>query len=475
MKNLGFGLAPLCCILGGAPALAQTAPPPAQPQPTTTTSAPAAQQSDENIPTASTGEPSAQGDQTEQVASTSDTGQSTSQTDIFSKNVITVLLDGRLALANGERSWVNRGLGKTAFQGTSDGNYQPYALAQEADIIWTPRFTSSLSASVSAAYQRHQEHAVDLLEAFVSFLPEQKGPVGFQMRAGIMWPEISLEHTTGGAWSTVNTLTPSAINAWVGEEVKVLGLEGTVRTSIGDNVLAFTGSVFGFDDTSGTLLSFRGWALHNEKATVFGHFPLPPLNPFITLLQQHETRSFIEIDHRPGFYGRIEWRPPAPFGVALFYYDNRGDPEKFKPSGQWGWRTRFWNLGINADLSSKTRALAQAMTGSTFMGFETDGKRWVHTEFKSAYVSLTQTLSDKVAVTGRIETFKTHEMGSEMSPKESEHGWSTTVALRYNLRDNLTGFAEAMNVRSNRGVRVNLGLNPFQAQTVFQLGLRFRI
>ena len=46
------------------------------------------------------------------------------------------------------------------------------------------------------------------------------------------------------------------------------------------------------------------------------------------------------------------------------------------------------------------------MTGSTIMGFETDGKRWVHTEFKSAYVSLTQTLSDKAAVTGRIESFQ---------------------------------------------------------------------
>ena len=159
-----------------------------------------------------------------------------------------------------------------------------YAVPQEADLIWTPRFTNSLSASVSAAYQRHQEHKADLLEAFVSFLPPQKGPVGFSMRAGIMWPEISLEHTTGGAWSTVNTLTPSAINAWVGEEVKVLGVEGTVRASIGNTMLAFTGSVFGFDDTAGTLLSFRGWALHNEKATVFGHFPLPPLNPFITAI-----------------------------------------------------------------------------------------------------------------------------------------------------------------------------------------------
>lgn len=464
-----YGLVPLCCASIAAPAWAQSTPPPVQAEPSAETAQPT---SDQTEAVASTSDNS---DQTEVVASTSDNSGQSSGTDIFSKNVITVLLDGRLALANGERSWANRGLGKTSLQGTSDGRYKAYAVPQEADIIWTPRFTNSLSASVSAAYQRHQEHAVDLLEAFVSFLPEQKGPVGFALRAGIMWPEISLEHTTGGAWSTVNTLTPSAINAWVGEEVKVLGLEGTVRTSFGNNMLAFTGAVFGFDDTAGTLLSFRGWALHNEKATVFGHFPLPPLNPFITNIQQNETRSLIEIDHRPGFYGRVEWRPPAPVGLALFYYDNRGDPKKVTSTLQWGWRTRFWNLGLNADLGPKTRLLAQAMTGSTIMGFPINGEPWVHTRFKSAYVSVTRSLSDKAAVTGRIEGFRTHEMGSRMSPDESERGWSTTVALRYNIRDNLTGFAEAFNVRSRRGVRANLGLDPFQPQTVFQLGLRLRI
>jgi hypothetical protein len=457
--RLAFGLAPLCVAVA-APALAQTASATAQPEPTT-----------------NTGSPAANATPTESVASTSDNASSSS-TDIFSKNVITILLDGRIALANGERSFVHRGLGKTAFQGDSGGGYEAYAVPQEADLIWTPRVTNSLSASVSAAYQRHQEHTVDLLEAFVSFLPPQKGPVGVSLRAGIMWPEISLEHTTGGAWSTVNTLTPSAINAWVGEEVKVLGVEGTIRTSLGDNMLAFTGSVFGFDDTAGTLLSFRGWALHNEKATVFGHFPLPPLNPFISQLQDDQTRSFLELDHRPGFYGRIEWRPPSPVSVALFYYDNRADPKAFKAFNgqlQWGWRTRFWNLGLSADLTPKTRVLAQAMTGSTIMGFETNGKPWVHTRFSSAYVSVTRSLSDKAAVTARIEGFRTHEMGSEMSPQESERGWSTTVALRYNITDDLTGFAEALNVRSRRGVRANLGLDPFQPQTVFQLGLRFRI
>jgi hypothetical protein len=470
--KLALGLAPICCAAAAAPAWAQSEPPQPVAQPATEATAPANAE-----PAATTTEPSGAGNQpqAEAVATTSDRESQSSSTDILSKNVVTVLLDGRIAFANGERSFVNRGLGKTQFQGTSDGKYNFTAVPQEADLIWTPRFTNSLSASVSAAYQRHQENAVDLLEAFVSFLPSQKGSVGYSVRAGIMWPEISLEHTTGGAWSTVDVLTPSAINAWVGEEVKVLGLEGTVRTSVGNSLVSLTGSIFGFDDTAGTLLSFRGWALHNEKATVFGHIPLPPLNPFITLLQQHETRSFVEIDHRPGFYGRLEWRAPSAFTAALFYYDNRADPQAFTPSGQWGWRTRFWNLGINADLGPKTRLLAQGMTGSTIMGFKTNGRRWVHTQFSSAYVSVTQTLTAKAAVTGRIEAFRTHEMGSEMSPLESEHGWSTTVALRYNLRDNLTGFAEAFNVRSRRGVRANLGLDPFQPQTVFQLGLRLRI
>ena len=463
--KLILGLAPLCCFAAAPPALAQVAAVPAEAHPAAADEAAPA-------PTTTTAPQPAPGQSDQSASSAQAPG---SGTDIFSKNVITVLLDARMVLANGEESFVNKNLGKTAFQGSSSGGYKFYAIPVEGDLIWTPHFTNSLSASVSAAWQRDQEHGVDLLEAFFSYLPEQKGPVGFSARAGVMWPEISLEHTTGGAWNPVNTLTPSAINSWVGEEVKVLGVEGTVRTSLGDNMVALTGSIFGFDDTAGTLLSFRGWALHSDKATVFGHFPLPPLNSFITLLQQHETRSMIEIDHRPGFYGRVEWRPPAPFGVALFYYDNRANPQAFRPDGQWGWRTRFLNLGINADLGPKTRLLAQGITGSTVMGFKTNAERWVHTQFRSAFVSITQTLSDKAAVTGRIEAFRTHELGSEMSPLDSEHGWSTTIALRYNLRDNLTGFAEAMNVRSRRGVRADLGLDPFQPQTVFQLGLRFRI
>jgi hypothetical protein len=397
-------------------------------------------------------------------------------TDILSGDTLTVLFDGRLALANGERSFTRRGLGKSRFGGSHDGDYKFYAVPVEGDLVWTPRFTRTLSANVSAAWQRDQENAVDLIEAFVNWLPPQTGAVGFQLRAGLMWPEISLEHSTGGAWSVVDTITPSAINAWVGEEVKVVGLEGTVRADIGGSTFGLTGAVFGFDDTAGTLLSFRGWALHDEKATAFGHFKLPPLNPFMTFAQENRTRSLLEIDNRPGWYARLDWRAAAPLGAALFYYDNRGDPEAFTHNLQWGWRTRFWNLAFDADIGSKTRLLAQGMTGSTIMGFEQNGKRWVHTHFSSAFVMLSHRLTDKWNVAGRVEAFRTREHGSEMSPLESEHGWSWTAALKYLLNDHVTLKAEALNIRSKRGVRLtNFGIDPFQAQTVFQFAVQVHL
>ena len=396
-------------------------------------------------------------------------------TDILSRNTISIMLDGRLVVANGAEAWVDSGLGKTRFDGSDDRGYKLRAVPVEAALVWLPRFTHSLSANVSGGWQRDQENDIDLIEAFVSFRPRQSGPIGFSARAGLMWPEISLEHSTGGAWSVVNTITPSAINSWVGEEVKVLGAEATLHANLGEHRLSATGAAFGYNDTSGTLLSFRGWALHDAKATAFGHFPLPPLNDFIVHLQEDRTRSLIEIDKRVGFYGRLEWVPPWPFGVALFYYDNRGDPEAFEVTGQWGWRTRFWNLGINADLGPDTRLLAQGMTGSTIMGFHRNGGRWVHTHFRSGYALVSHQLSDRLAVTGRAEAFSTRERGTEMSRDESERGWALTAAARYTLTDNFTLFLEALNNRSRRGTRSVLGLASFQPQTVFQAALRFKL
>ena len=142
--KLIFGLAPLCCVATAPPALAQVVPAPAGAQ---------SGSSDEATPSQKTIWAQPVADKSDQPAQSQGSG-----TDIFSKNVITVLFDARMVVANGETSFINRGLGKTAFQGNSNGGYKFYAIPVEGDLIWTPRFTNSLSASVSAAWQRDQEH-----------------------------------------------------------------------------------------------------------------------------------------------------------------------------------------------------------------------------------------------------------------------------------------------------------------------------
>lgn len=397
-------------------------------------------------------------------------------TDILSRNTLSVLVDARFAVANGEKSFLDGGFGKTRFGGAADGGYKARLVPAEADILWTPRFTRSLTANVSAGYQNNHA-SFDLIEAYLSYLPQTDAKFSLSARAGLMWPEISLEHSTGGAWSTVNVITPSAINSWVGEETKVVGVEATLHANLGQHQLLATAGIFGFNDTAGTLLSFRGWGLHDEKATGFSHFNLPPLARPMPFIQAPNTRSTIDLDKKPGYYARLDWRPPWPMGVALFYYDNEGDPTSvFHDTLQWGWRTRFWNLALNADLTPRTHLLAQGMTGSTIMGLQIAGVPWVHTKFRSAFVSITQDVGAKTALTGRVEAFGTREHGSLMDHAgNSEDGWSATFDVRHNIAPNLTGFVEALHVKSTRGLRVLDGLDPTQSQNVFQISLRYKI
>jgi len=400
-----------------------------------------------------------------------------SGTEILSANTLSLIVDVRVVLADGHQSWVEGGFGKTRFDGTTDGDLQLHSQPVEASLIWQPQFTRTLNANFSAAWQQgHDDERFDVMEGFLTFNPSRSGNTSFSAKAGLYWPEISLEHATGGAWSTVYTLTPSAINGWIGEEVKVIGAEATIYQTIGTQDFSATVGAFGFNDTSGTLLSFRGWALHDIKSTLFGQFPLPPRNAFMNRVQEDVTRSILEIDNRVGFYGRAEWRPSSSIVLNAFYYDNRGDPEAFTQSLQWGWRTRFWNVGLVADLGPSTRLIAQGMTGTTLMGFIPSGatRYWVDTRFRSAFALLTHQIGAG-ALTGRVEVFDTKERGSRMDPaEENEDGWAITAAGRWPVADLLTLFVEALHMQSERGGRARVGIPAKESQTVLQAAIRFR-
>ena len=165
----------------------------------------------------------------------------------------------------------------------------------------------------------------------------------------------------------------------------------------------------------------------------------------------------------------------APVTLSAFYYDNRGDPMAFTDDLQWGWRTRFLNVGARVDLGAHTRLLAQAMTGSTLMGQDPGNDDiWVDTRFRSAFLRLTHEIGP-VALTGRLDLFETRQRGEYVYPEDGENGWSLTGAADWHLTDQAQLILEWLHVESDRLARLRIGVPARQDQDVVQASMRLSL
>jgi hypothetical protein len=377
-------------------------------------------------------------------------------------------IDLRAGVVGGETSWLDGGFGKLR-EGGDNGGTQARVRVAAADLAWKPQFSFNLSGLVSVVHQDGQSRDADLNEAFLSY---RTGPAAtrFSARAGVFWPPISLEHG-GSTWQVLDTITPSAVNSWVGEELKVLAFEGTLEHRFGGQRLALTGAVFRHDDMAGTLLSYRGWALHDVRMTVDSHFPLPPLSPSKAPYQAPRTNPFWEVDGRAGYYARIEWQTPWPVSVNLLRYDNRGDRLSSRKL-QTAWRTRFWNVGALASLGPGTEARAQVLWGNTLVGPDTPGGIPGDVDFAAAYLLLSQTLGGG-KLSARGDWFATHDNSFVASDDNNEHGWAGTLAYKHPLARFADLVVEVLHVESDRPMRLaNAGMAPQQNQTRLQTALR---
>ena len=379
------------------------------------------------------------------------------------------MLEARISAADGERSWLDRGFGKTGVSGGAN-DWRAGADLTQAAIEWRPRFNFAIGGVVTALVQPDVSPTVGIGEAYL-VLKAPPTPVGrFSGRVGIFYPPVSMEHD-GVAWTTPDMLSGSALNSWIGEEVKVMGVEATFQRSLGAHDVEATAAVFGWNDTSGTLLTFRGWALHGVRTATNTDFGLPPLSEFAMMFQPPQTAPFRELDHRAGYYGRLAWRPPAPVSFNALFYDNAGDRIAVDSEGQWAWETRFLNVGMKWEPSETTTVLVQAMNGETLMGYKIPGGIWFDMGFRSAYVLATHRLGDD-AVSGRVDWFRTTDRSFQAIDDNAEDGWAMTATWRHRLAPHADILFEAQHVNSKRPGRLLAGDAPKQDQTVLQTALR---
>jgi hypothetical protein len=402
--------------------------------------------------------------------------QAHAETDLKLLTPDTLELNGdvRLVAVDGESSRVDGGFGKLRSSGDgSDFRVRPQL--GNVNLIWQPQFTWSLSAVVVGSLQGGDRTEAGLSQAYLSFRPMRGSKLSFSARAGLMFPPVSLEHE-GADWHVKDSITPSAINSWIGEEVKPVAAEGTLAATLGQHKLRATAALFAANDTSGTLLTFRGWALHDRTTLAFRRQPLPPLDANIAGYQAPFTHPLLDLRRgfarHPGYYAKLGWQPPLPVRFELFRYDNRANPIDVNDDLEWGWRTKFDNAGIVADLGGQTTLKLQAMDGRTKMGFADSGRRWVNNRFRSAFVMVTRQFGP-FGLAARVEAFGTHNRGSDVGVEYDDSGWSGMLAGKREWGP-VTGLVELLHVSSRREDREVVGLNPRQRQTQLQAELRIR-
>lgn len=364
---------------------------------------------------------------------------------------------------SGGTSWVNGGEGKLE---TGRGAAVPFG---SAIVAWRPVLPGRFGIVVSADAQSLANSVVGLDEAYVTVRPEREDALNISARAGLFFPPASLEHD-GPDWSLSRTLTPSAINSWIAEEVKVAGVEATLHTSFASRPLNLTLAGFEGDQTSGALLALRGWALHDLRATLGGTFNLPPNPPMFVGRQASKSESIDEVDGRVGGYGKIGYAPRTNIEVDLFAYDNNGSITALK-DGQYAWRTRFVQASVRWTPGKNTEVLAQAMTGDTLMGIPANGQIPVNIGFASAYVLVSQTMAAGVA-TLRIDQFSISDHTFKALDNNAESGWSGTADWAMNLTERSQIIFEGIWLRSDHADRVRLGEPPDQQSLQARVAFR---
>lgn len=388
------------------------------------------------------------------------------------------LLDARLALTGHTTSWLDEGLGKTRY-GAVGGDAATLARLAGASLYVAGDLDPALSIRVHVSLDAEPDPAgkrggrVDLVEAFAAYHPDLTAHIGLRTRAGFFFPPISLEHR-GPAWATHYTITPSAANTWVGEELRSAGAEAGLLFRLGDrHTVTLLGAGFGSNDPAGSLLAWRGWALHDRLTRAWDHVPLPPIPAFkpggAFSRQAQWVGPFREIDGRIGYYAGGRWSTGGLLEVDGLYYANRGIPTAFD-GWQYAWQTSFTNVGLRLKPVKGFELLGQYMDGTTYMG---RGTKEVEARYWTAY-GLASLSIGRHRLSARYERFEVQDrdtLGSLDDNNENGEAWTGAYVFETEKGHRLA--LEVLQVKSDRPARATLDLPTHADETLVQVSLRF--
>jgi len=369
-------------------------------------------------------------------------------------------VDVRWVNATGAPSFLDGGLGILRF----DPDHEGLRLGR-AFLAMQLRLTDILSAHVVAdAYDDHDRNFVDLSEAFIEARPFPTHSIRWSARAGAFFMPVSLENR-GAGWSDVYSITPSALNTWLGEEFRTIGTEvearwlGASQGYFGD--VALVAALYGWNEPAGALLAQRGFGLTDRPSTLFGGLGQPPIT------------FYHQVDHNPGYYSGLTWRHHDLLEVRALRYDNRADPGA-QTSTAYAWRTRFTTAGVRLEPAAAWTFLVQYLDGDTAVGPNEDFDEQFKMTYRTAF-ALTSFGWREERFTARFDDFRTNQVSGFYGPPSDDLGHAWTMGWMHDLGRGWQLAAEWIRVTSRFPPRVEYGETAELIESQIQIAVRYRV
>lgn len=374
-------------------------------------------------------------------------------------------LDLRLVDSDGRTSYMDGGLGKLRY----DGKHEGLQLSR-ARLAWRDRIGGNWHANIDlSAWSLHDHHAVDLTEAWLEWRPVPKSAWRSNLKVGAFYPPISLEHRASG-WSNPYTIDSSALNTWVGEELRTIGigyqLDHLGIAEGGRFDFGLSAAVFGWNDPAGVILAFRGFSLNDRQTPLFGRIGTYSFG------NRTQRVIFSEIDNRPGYHAAAYVKTDTGLEVRALHYDNRADPSVPKPSIQdYAWHTKFNTVGLRWDGQRGAAIITQWLDGSTRVT-PNPANTW---KFNTWFVLLAQNVG-KQRFAVRYDHFSTEQDGEYLTrPGTYDEGKALTLGWTWDVHQHVQLAAEWLRITGTHNVRALLGEDPHAVEHSLQLALRLAL
>jgi len=357
---------------------------------------------------------------------------------------------GRPIAVESREAWIDGGFGRLT-EGRRAEGFEWLARGEaQLGIEWTPSAVFVVRAHGTARSEPGAAGGAraGLTEAFLQYRPELRPDLALRFRGGLMFPPTSRENVDP-LWQSPYTLTLSAQNAWIGEELRPVGLDVALQLGeAGASRFELAGMAFAGSDTAGALLAWRGWAMGSRLSVVGETLPLPPLPTLAPggafgEQQRAGTQPIDELDDRLGWHVRGRWSRAGTGIVQAAWTDTRGD--RGLHDGQYAWATRFASVAAEVQLG-RFRLVAEGLAGETGMGLPAGAH--VDLEIRAAYALLTWE-RDGLRVTARYDRFRNEDRDGVAEPNR-ESGWAVTTAAFYAPRPWLRLGVEYLELRGER-------------------------